>query len=93
MIRLPEVTQEMRNMAQNYATNDLRLAPDMIWMKVTADLDGKYPHGWTKDKTKNFVISLVKHSHRELICGDAILSAEHITLSMMKDNPTGPFLQ
>ena len=29
-IRLPEVTQEIRNMAQFYATNDLTLTPDMI---------------------------------------------------------------
>jgi hypothetical protein len=92
-IRLLDVTQEMRAIAQKYATESLRLAPDMVWMKVQNDLDVKYPNGWTTPKDKSFVISLVKRTRRDLNCGDAIRSAEHPTLAMMTDDETRPFLQ
>ena len=92
-IRLPDVTQEMRAIAQKYGSENLRLAPDMVWMKVQNDLDVKYPNGWTTPKDKSFVISLVKRTRRDLNCGDAIRSAEHPTLAMMTDDETRPFLQ
>ena len=62
---VPVVTLEMRNMAQMYATKDLTLAPDRIWMNVISDLDRQFPNGWISEN-KNYVIKLVKRTRGEL---------------------------
>ena len=49
------VTEDMKILTSDIATQDLMILPEKVWLRVKAEMDANYPHGWTGLHKKQLV--------------------------------------
>ena len=90
-IRVTDVTEEMKNYADELATTSLTIQPAKIWEQTKANMDEEYPNGWTGVK-KTSITARVPKIRSQMNGGDAFCTLQNSTYALMTDTDR-PFLQ
>ena len=82
-MRLLNVAEEMKRSADNLARNTLTLAPSAIWEQTKAEMDRKYPEGWT-GILKDTLTNRVRKARVAMNGGDVfqtLMNSKHIYMT------------